>query len=119
MSSLQNAPSFYNPTVKTWQGQNSTTFRRPEFDTKLTVPQLFEYHAKNSPNHEVFVYVDDDKVEHAIHFPDVYRGIQKSATIVSEHYTRLSDYYTKAQEGKRELEPPVIGILASTGMYLH
>ena len=113
--SLANAPNFYNPAVKTVQGANSTTFKRPDFNTKLTIPQLFEHHAKNSPDHAVFAYIDDDGQEKVIRFPEVYRAIQKSATIASAHYNRLSDYYAKAQEGKSEDDPPVIGILSTTG----
>ena len=113
--SLENAPGFYNPTVQTWQGANSTTFKRPELDTNLTLPELFEYHAKHSPEHPVFVYADDEQQEHVIRFPEVFRGIRKAATISSAHYNRLSDYYTKAQVGKSEDDPPVIGILATAG----
>ncbi len=115
MSSLATAPNFYNPTVKTVQGANSKTFKRPDFDTKLTIPELFEHHAKNSPEHAVFAYIDDDGDEKVICFPEVYRAIQKSATIASAHYNRLSDYYAKAQEGKSEDDPPAVGILSTTG----
>ena len=113
--SLANAPNFYNPVVKTVQGANSTTFKRPDFNTKLTIPQLFEHHAKNSPDHAVFAYIDDDGQEKVIRFPEVYRAIRKSATLVTPHYTRLADRYAISQEGKSDDDPPVIGILANAG----
>lgn len=115
--SLKNAPTFYNPTVRTWQGANSTTFSRPPFDTKLTIPELFEHHAKNSPNHPVFAYIDDDGKERVLYYPEVYRGIQKAATIAHAHYARRAAQYAKEQEGKSENDPPIIGILSTTGIW--
>ena len=115
--SLKGAPGFYNPAVQTVQGANSKTFTSPGIDTTLTIPELFEFHAKHSPQHPVFVYADDDEKEHVIHFPEVYHAIRKAATISSAHYNRLSDYYEQAQVGKSEDEPPVIGILATAGTH--
>lgn len=114
MTTLQNAPGFYNPKIQTVQGANSKTFRRVELDTTLTGPELFEFHAKNSPEHPVFVY-DDDGQERVIRFPEVWRAIRKGATIVSRDYQRQADYYAKAQEGKSENDPPIMGILATAG----
>ncbi|KAI0758786.1 acetyl-CoA synthetase-like protein [Fomes fomentarius] len=110
--SLKNAPGFYDPRVRTVQGANSKTFSPVGIDTTLTLPELFQYHAKNSPNHEVFVYVDENE-EHVIRFPEVYRAIQKAATLSSTHYNRLLDHYAKAQVGRSVNDPPVIGILAT------
>ncbi|KAM5541012.1 hypothetical protein V8D89_005323 [Ganoderma adspersum] len=111
--SLKGALGFYNPAVQTVQGASSTTFTSPGVDTTLTIPELFEFHAKHSAQHPVFVYADDEQKEHVIRFPEVYRGIRKAATISCAHYNRLSDYYAEAQSGKSENEPPVIGILAT------
>ncbi|KAI0673239.1 acetyl-CoA synthetase-like protein [Trametes maxima] len=113
MSTLQNAPGFYNPKVHTVQGANSKTFARVNLDTTLTIPELFEHHAKNSPEHPVFVYADDDNQERVLRFPDVYRAIRRGATLSARHYARQADYYAKAQQGKDANEPPVIGILAT------
>nr|UXY92114.1 ATP/NADPH-dependent carboxylic acid reductase [Trametes cinnabarina] len=113
MTTLQNAPGFYNPKVHTIQGANSKTFSRVELNTTLTLPELFKHHAENSPEHPVFVYMDDDKKEHIIRFPEVYRGIRKAATIASRHYERMADYYTHSQQGKGKNDPPIIGILAT------
>ena len=113
--SLKDAPGFYNPTVQAWQGANSKTFTPPGLDTNLTLPELFEFHAKHSSEHPVFVYADDDQKEHVINFPEVYRAIRKSATLVTPHYTRLAARYSKSQEGKSENDPPIIGILANAG----
>lgn len=113
--SLTGALRFYNPNVKTIQGANSKTFKNPGLDTTLTIPELFEFHAKNSPEHPVFVYTDDDLQQHTIRFPEVYRAIRKAATIASSHYDRQADYYAKAQVGKSPNEPPVVGILATAG----
>ncbi|KAI0633130.1 acetyl-CoA synthetase-like protein [Trametes polyzona] len=114
MVALEHAPSFYNPTVQTLQGANSKTFTPVGLDTTLTLPQLFEYHAKHSPKHPVYVYADEQKSEHVLRFPDVYRGIRRAATISAGHYKRLSDYYAQVQKDKSANEPPVVGILATT-----
>ncbi|KAI0350560.1 acetyl-CoA synthetase-like protein [Trametes cingulata] len=113
MSTLQNAPGFYNPKVQTVQGASSTTFARVGIDSTLTIPELFEHHAKNSPEHPVFVYADDERREHVVRFPEVYRAIRKAATISAGHYERMADYYANAQQGKSENDPPIIGILAT------
>lgn len=115
MSILQNAPSFYNAKVQTVQGANSKTFKRIELDTTLTIPELFEFHAKHSPEHPVFVYADENNQEHVLYFPEVYRGIRKAATLSAGYYERFADYYAQAQQGKDATEPPVIGILATAG----
>ncbi|KAI0772397.1 acetyl-CoA synthetase-like protein [Trametes elegans] len=112
-TTLENAPGFFSPKVQTVQAANSKTFTRVPIDSTLTLPELWEFHAKNSAEHPVFVYVDDNKEEHILRYPDVWRGIRKAGTIVAGHYQRQADYYAKAQEGKSELEPPVIGILAT------
>ena len=83
--SLKGALGFYNPAVQTVQGANSTTFTSPGIDTTLTIPELFEFHAKHSPQHPVFVYADDEQKEHVIRFPEVYRAIRKAATVSSTH----------------------------------
>ncbi|OSD00720.1 acetyl-CoA synthetase-like protein [Trametes coccinea BRFM310] len=113
MTTLQNAPGFYSPKVHTVQGANSKTFSRVGLDTTLTLPELFKYHAENSAEHPVFVYMDEEKNEHIVRFPEVYRGIRKAATIASRHYERMADYYSQAQQGKSENDPPIIGILAT------
>ncbi|RPD77318.1 acetyl-CoA synthetase-like protein [Lentinus tigrinus ALCF2SS1-7] len=111
--SLKDAPCYYNPTVQAWQGANSKTFTPPGLDTNLTLPELFEFHAKHSPEHPVFVYADDEQKEHVIRFPEVYRGIRKAATLTTPHYSRLADRYSKMQQGKSDGDTPIIGILAN------
>ncbi|KAI0830379.1 acetyl-CoA synthetase-like protein [Trametes gibbosa] len=113
MSTIRNAPCFYNPKVQTVQGANSKTFTPVDLHTTLTVPELFEYHAKYSSEHPVFVYVDDERREHALRFPEVYRGIRKAATISAGHYQRMAEYYAQTQLDKSEHDPPIIGILAT------
>lgn len=113
--SLQNAPSFYNPKVHAVQGVKSKTFKRIALDTTMTIPELFEYHAKHSPEHPVFVYADDEQKEHVLCYPEVYRAIRKMATISHTYYTRLADYYARARATSIEAEPPVMGILATIG----
>ena len=52
-----------------------------------------------------------------LYYPEVYRGIQKAATIAHAHYARRAAQYAKEQEGKSENDPPIIGILSTTGIW--
>ncbi|KAL6300790.1 hypothetical protein BKA93DRAFT_697934, partial [Sparassis latifolia] len=73
------------------QGATSTTFSHPPFDDSLTVPELFAYHAANSPNHPLFVYPDERTKLTTIYYPEAFRAICKAAKFVSGHYKRSVD----------------------------
>ena len=113
--SLRGALGFYDARVRTPQGSTSKTFKAPAIDTTLTIPELFQYHAENSPEHPVFVYVDDGKQEHYICFPEVYHAIRKAATLSSSHLRALTDAFEAAYAEDADPDYPVVGILANTG----
>ncbi|EMD37732.1 hypothetical protein CERSUDRAFT_94732 [Gelatoporia subvermispora B] len=77
--------------LPTPQGSNSRTWTRPPLDDSLTFPELFEFHAKHSPEHPVRTYSDEKKNIHPICYPEAFRAIRKAAKI----------------------ESPVLGILAA------
>lgn len=95
------------------QGLNSKTFHPAPFNHGLSVPGLYEYHAKNSPNHAVFAYTDPEtKTSHDVLYAEAWKDIQKVANIVSGHYSQ-SRYHTEHAQGTKER--PLIGILALSG----
>lgn len=90
----------------TAQGANSSTFQPPPLDGTLNVPELFAYHATNSPNHPLFVYADDNKDIKTIYYPEAYRAIRRAGKLVSGHYKRDKDRYAMQKDA------PTFGILA-------
>ena len=115
--SLKNALSFYDPTVKTVQGANSTTFKNPGLDTNLTIPELFKFHSENSSEHAVFVYADDNKELHHLRYPEVYRAIRKAGTFSFPHVKSLVEA-AEAKPSDKDCTLPVVGILAVSGAFL-
>ena len=105
----------YDPRVQTPQGTQSDTFSAPSIDTDLTIPELFRYHATNSPQHPVFVYADDENEQVYLRYAEVYRAIQKAATYSSPHLKHLTDNYTETEASMSDINPPVIGVLANAG----
>ncbi|KAJ7214326.1 hypothetical protein GGX14DRAFT_696596 [Mycena pura] len=66
----------------TLQAQNSATFTRPPLDGSLFLPDVFEYHAKHSPEHPLFVYADGDAVKHTITWARAAKAFIAGAHIV-------------------------------------
>ncbi|KAI0669500.1 hypothetical protein C8Q78DRAFT_1080217 [Trametes maxima] len=67
------------------QGVNHPTFHPPPFDNNLSIPQLYEYHARHSPAHPVFAYADPDTgVIHDVTFSEAWGCISTVAGIVSQ-----------------------------------
>ncbi|KAJ6625067.1 acetyl-CoA synthetase-like protein [Mycena sp. CBHHK59/15] len=94
------------PPPRTPQGVNSPTFHPAPFGHSLSVPELYRYHALNSPTHPVFTYSDvDTGISTAISYREAWRSIQAAAGIVSQHLYK---------SGTRSLRtpPPVIAVLA-------
>lgn len=92
------------------QGLKSTTFKVPPLDGSLTLAQLYDWHYKNSPNHPVFEYADDDGKITTIRMSQVVPAIHRGARLVRAAF----EARTPNRSGK-----PVIGILASSGEYSH
>ena len=109
---FNNAPGFYNPKVTAIQGTHSTTFTPPDLNTALTIPEIFKLHAERSPNHAVFLYADNERQQHFIRYPEVYRAIRKAATSSTPSLKSLLDD-SRAEGG--DGDHPVVGILAHSG----
>ncbi|KAJ7634824.1 acetyl-CoA synthetase-like protein [Roridomyces roridus] len=71
---------------------NSTTFHPPPFDSTLSIPELYEYHARNSSDHAVFVYSDTDEgTTHWITYLEAWERIRQAAGFVQRHLTSQKD----------------------------
>ena len=114
MTSLQDTASFFTQEHKapcTDQGRASKTFKAPPLDTSLTLPELYEFHAKNSPEHPLFLYTEADGQSQYLNYSNVYRAIRKAATYVCLH----SNLSPETQQALPDEERPVAGVLAISG----
>ncbi|OSC97571.1 acetyl-CoA synthetase-like protein [Trametes coccinea BRFM310] len=91
------------------QGVNSTTFKAPSLDHGLSLAGLYEYHAKNSPNHAAWAYAEPDtRVLRDITYAEAWDKIKRVATTVSRNMASLPAQQSQEFGKKR----PVIGVLA-------
>ncbi|OJT05247.1 hypothetical protein TRAPUB_3954 [Trametes pubescens] len=88
------------------QGVNHPTFKAAPFEHGLSLPGLYEYHAKHSSSHAVFTYADPATNEpHDISYAEAWEKISAIARIVERNYQQSPT--KKSADGR-----PVIGILA-------
>ncbi|TFY78273.1 hypothetical protein EWM64_g5737 [Hericium alpestre] len=92
----------------TLQGKSSATWLCPPLDGSLTVPEIFEYHARNSPKHPLFVYPDNRTGSRTILYPEALRAFRRAAKIASGHYQAFREKHGRATAS-------TIGILAVAG----
>ncbi|KAL1937899.1 hypothetical protein VTO73DRAFT_12792 [Trametes versicolor] len=96
------------PVRPTPQGVNHPTFKAAQFKHGLSLPGLYEYHAKHSPNHAVFTYADPETREpHNISYAEAWEKISAIARIVERNYQQSSTKKPVSKDSR-----PVIGILA-------
>ncbi|KAJ7452161.1 hypothetical protein B0H11DRAFT_1742224 [Mycena galericulata] len=84
------------------QGLSSPTFRQPPLDGTLFLPEMFDHHAQNSPNHPLFRYSNADGVVQTIGWSHAAQAFHKAGHIARQQV------HAKAP-GNR----PVIAIVAS------
>ncbi len=90
------------------QGVNSPTFHPAPFGHGLSVPGLYQYHAKHSPEHPVFTYSDPaDGTTYEITYASVWESIGRVGDIIAHRCSSSVE---------ASAERPVIGILAHAGM---
>ncbi|KAH8116797.1 hypothetical protein DFH11DRAFT_1687657 [Phellopilus nigrolimitatus] len=87
------------------QALNSKTFKLPPLDGSLTIPEIYDWHLDNTPDHPLFVYSDPEGVEHKILWPAAVRAFHRAAHIV---YSRVGNIVIEDA-----LNPPVVAILSS------
>ncbi|KAI9059896.1 acetyl-CoA synthetase-like protein [Trametes sanguinea] len=95
--------------VVTAQGLNHPTFKPPPPDIDLSIPRLYEYHAKNSPTHPAFSYVDTaTKAVRDVTFAQAWDAIDILIERVYNEYTDSQQKSVLSFDRSR----PIIGILA-------
>lgn len=97
----------------TAQGVNSRTFHAPPLDCGLSVPGLYEYNAKHSPDHPVFCYAHiETGVVHDVTYSEAWDYIRSAARIIqSRIVTGVNELSGSSNANFR----PVVAILAPSG----
>ncbi|KAK0231808.1 NRPS-like enzyme [Armillaria nabsnona] len=83
--------------MKTSPG-SSSTFTRPPLDGSLTYPEIFDYNAQHSPDHPVFQFYDQDRIQ-KVTWSEVTKAIHAAGRIVLENVPQMDIV-------------PVVGVLA-------
>lgn len=112
-SSVLNLPEF-SISFPTPQGQGSDTFHPPPVDGTRSLPELYEYNAKHSPDHPLFAFADDSSATRTIKYPEAWRMIQRAAKIVHGYVAKHQKRYS-TQGPETPMTPPTVGILANAG----
>ena len=99
--------------LPTPQGSDCATFAQPPLDGSLTIPEIYERQAANSPNHPLFVFPEAPGQLRTICYAEVVQAIHNAAHIVESAYMRCKDRYI-LQKQMHNLDP-TFGILAAAG----
>jgi len=91
---------------------NSSTFKAPPLEDKsLCLPDFYDWQARHSSNHPLFVYEDGPEKIRTISWAEAVRGIHRAAHLVA---SRVSpEDAAAALEGR----PVIVAALAATGPY--
>lgn len=83
---------------------SSTTFKSPPLDGSLFLPELCDWHTKHSPDHELFVYAEEDGAVKHIKWSETGRAIHRGSQLIRERI------------GQSTNESTVVAIISSSGM---
>lgn len=89
------------------QALSSKTFHPPPLDGSLTLPQIYDWHARNTPNHRLFVFANDDRTLRNIYWPEAVNAIWTGAMLIRGHLSQKSLNKT-----------PIVAIVSMSGMVL-
>lgn len=95
------------PPLPNTQALSSSTFNKPPLDGSLTIPEIYDWHYDNNPDHPLFIYSDSRGDVRTIFWPEVVLGVHRVAKIVQSRTLLAAD-------GK----PCIVGILAASGSFL-
>lgn len=86
-----------------------STFQVPPLDRSL--PEIYDWHYENTPNHTVFIYSDDtSQPPKVIKWPQVVRAVHRAGAILQSRFEVKGD---GSPEGT-----PVVAILAASGQFI-
>ncbi|KAI0743094.1 acetyl-CoA synthetase-like protein [Daedaleopsis nitida] len=92
--------------VTTPQGVGSKTWTPPPFYSDPTIPELYAFHAKNSPTHPAIAYDEENDTVRSLSYTEVFHAIRRAAKIVSDNVQ------PSLPAGGPAVPVPVVGILA-------
>ena len=95
------------PPVPNTQALKSNTFKCPPLDGSLTLPEIYDWHYHNTPDHPLFVFADEADENHTILWPQVVRAAHEAGRIVRSRVPR-DDKLSSA---------PVVAIVAAVGTF--
>lgn len=111
LSSSSPSPSLSRtpiPPPPATQCLSSTTFHPPRLDGSMALPEIYDWHLHNSPDHPLFV-CDDDGAERVINWATVVRAVHRAGRIIQSRVdVDCADFAATRRA-------PVVGILASSG----
>lgn len=86
------------------QAVSSTTFKPPPLEGSLTVPEMYDWHYRHTPDHPVFVFPENGSTR-IIKWPEVVQAVHTGARLLRSA-TGL---------GVAEGEPAIVAIFAASG----
>ncbi|KZT28667.1 acetyl-CoA synthetase-like protein [Neolentinus lepideus HHB14362 ss-1] len=92
------------PPLPPTQAINSPTFKPPPLDGTLTLPEIYDWHYRNTPKHPLFLYPDGDGTVHEILWPSAVRAIHQVGYILRP---KVGNPMT--QDGR-----PIVAVLAAS-----
>ena len=95
------------PPIPRTQALSSKTFSPPPLDGSLTIPELYDWHYKHSPEHPLFVYLDDHGNLVTITWKEAAQATHRTASLICNIVA-----------GEPPVDTPhrVFAIVASNGM---
>ena len=109
MSSSNTRKSLGLPPIPRTQALNSLTFRPPPLGGSLSVPELYDWHLDNSPDHPLFVYSNSDGAAKTIVWKEAVHAVHRTGRLVLDAIRSETE-----KAGGRV----VIAILANNGTHI-
>lgn len=100
-----NGPFSLIPPPPATQCLASETFSLPPLDGSMKIPEIYDWHLQNSPNHPLFVYDDDEGAERVISWATAVRALHRAGRVIQSRVKRT------------DTRMPVVAILASCGTF--
>lgn len=95
------------------QALNSKTFKVPPIDGTLVGAEIYDWQLKNSPEHHVLEYLDDDGNVKSLRFCEIGPAIHRAARSIRKLMGASLVDPLKEEERKT-----VIGLVAAAGVFL-
>ena len=83
------------------------TFSRPPLDGSLCISELYEWHARNSPNHPLFQYLEEDGSAATISYKDATRAMHRGGWLLK----------AAIEAAQPQSKHPIIAVLSLSGVY--